>query len=113
MYAEIGKLRHTLEAKLRFQKTVQSLAVLASVAVIDALVGTHDRSATSKDSILEWPKIQFMHGLIIDVRRDSFRVLSLSVLAGVPVRLLLVSNVMLLPLADIHQADRVRRNHLC
>ena len=44
-----------LEAKFRFEKPVQGLAVAAAIRVVDAVVGAHDIGATRANRILEGP----------------------------------------------------------
>jgi len=45
--------------------------VLATIGVVDLLVRTHDRAGTSSYGISEWPKIEFMHGNVVDVGAQS------------------------------------------
>lgn len=49
------------------------MRVLAAIGVVDLLIGAHYRTDTSADSIGEGPKIEFMHGAVIDVTGDGFR----------------------------------------
>ena len=44
-----------LEAKLRFEKPVQGLAIAASIRVIDTVVGAHDVGAAGVNRVLEGP----------------------------------------------------------
>lgn len=57
----------TLETVFVLEETVESLGVLASVGVVDLVVGAHDGADTSLDSILEGPSVVLVHELIVDV----------------------------------------------
>lgn len=52
--------RLTLEAELSLEKTVQHLAVLAAIRVVDTLVRAHNGCTTSRDGIIEGPEIQLV-----------------------------------------------------
>ena len=102
---------HTLESKLILQYTIESLAVLATIRPIDPVVRAHERSHTTLDSVLEGPKIEFMHGAIVNVARDSLdRLASRPVDTWIALRLLLVADVMLgagLDTRGLHPLDRL------
>lgn len=44
-----------LEAKFRLEKTIQRLAIGASIRIVDPLIRAHDVSATGSYSVLERP----------------------------------------------------------
>jgi hypothetical protein len=49
------KLTEALEVQLLFEQIVQRVAVLASVAVVDLVVGAHDGSGASSNGICKGP----------------------------------------------------------
>jgi hypothetical protein len=60
-----------------------------TIATVDAVVGTHDRSCTSTDRVRKWPEIGLVHGLIVYIRADCCN--SGSVVDGrVPLRFLFI-----------------------
>ena len=92
-----------LEPQLLFQQAVECLAVLATIASVDSIVGAHYRRNTAMHRVLERPQVRLVHSAVVDVRRDSLdggtgdaaengRVGSTG---GVPLRLLLVADVVL------------------
>ena len=105
-----------LEPQLFLQQAVEGLAVLAAIAPVNSVVGAHDRRNTAMHRILERPQVCLVHGAVVDVRRDSLdgragdaaengRVRSTR---GVPLRLLLVANVVLcagLEAGGLHALD--------
>jgi hypothetical protein len=44
------------------------------------IVGTHDGSDSSLDRIREWPKVQLVQSLIVNIRRQLFSVMLLLIL---------------------------------
>jgi hypothetical protein len=60
-----GKPTETLEAKLILKQIVLSIAVLASIAVVDLIVGAHDRGCSSPYGISERPQVELMHGDVV------------------------------------------------
>jgi hypothetical protein len=100
-----------LEPKLAFENTVEQLGVLAAVRLVNAVVRAHHRSHTRLYSIGEWPKVEFMHGTVIDVGGDSKDGFTFIVGCGIPLRLLLVADVVLttcLGTYALHTFDRQR-----
>ena len=59
----------SLEAQLALEQTVDRLGVLASVGVVDLLVGAHYGAHARPDCIYERPEVELVHGLVVDVRR--------------------------------------------
>jgi hypothetical protein len=49
-----------LETKFRLQDTIEGLAILAPVRVVDPLVRAHDTASASKQRILEGPATQLV-----------------------------------------------------
>ena len=62
----------TLEAKLGLQNTVQELGVLASVGVVELVVGTHERSDTGANCVGKWPCVQLVKCAVVHVRGERF-----------------------------------------
>jgi hypothetical protein len=73
-------LTKALKVQLVFENVVQSVTILASVAVVGLIVGTHDGSDSSLDRIREWPKVQLVQSLIVNIRRQLFSVMLLLIL---------------------------------
>lgn len=90
-------IRHhiSLEAELFLEQPIKGLAVLASVRVVDALVGAHDRSTPGQYGVLERPEVQLVHRLIVNVGRNRLHIFSLVIGFGVAVNFLLVGNEVL------------------
>lgn len=57
----------TLESQLALQQAVQGLGVLASIRVVDLLVGTHNGTHSGSDRVGEWPEIELMHSLVVNI----------------------------------------------
>jgi hypothetical protein len=83
-----------LESEFGLQKTIQSLAVLTAIGVVDAIVRAHDGGTAGQNSILERPEVQLVHGLVINVGRDC-RDIHAVFHSRVSICLLFIQNVML------------------
>jgi hypothetical protein len=59
-----------LEAQFALEKTIQRLGVLASVAIIDLLIGAHDGTHARPNGIGEWPEIKLVQSLVVNVGRE-------------------------------------------
>lgn len=62
MRMEVGGLLHdvTLETELGLEQTVLGLAVLATIATVDALVRAHEAGSTGLHSVGEGPHVEFL-----------------------------------------------------
>jgi hypothetical protein len=60
-----------LESQFVLQEVVEKLRILAGIRVVDLVVRAHDGAYTSADRISEWPQVEFVHGNIVDIGRDS------------------------------------------
>jgi hypothetical protein len=60
-----------LETQFFLQDTIQELAVLASVRVVDSLVRAHQGACSFTQSIHEWPSVQLVQCAVIYIGRDS------------------------------------------
>jgi hypothetical protein len=63
----LGVKGHTLESQLSLEQSIERLAILACVRIVDPLVRAHHRNTPGMHGILERPKIQFVHGLVVNV----------------------------------------------
>lgn len=88
-----------LEAKFFLEKTVLGLRVFASVASVQPLVGAHEAGSPGMNSVGERPKVDLVHGTVIDVGRQSFkfdiRDGTVHLVGGVTLSLLFVSDEVL------------------
>lgn len=94
-YAILGAGR-TLEAEFSLQQTVQYLTVLTAVGVIQPVIRTHDVRRASKDRVLEWPKVQLMYCLVIEIRRYRLDGISFRIRSRVTIDFLFIGDVVLL-----------------
>jgi len=61
-----------LEIQLLLENVVQKTPVLARGSLVDAVIGAHDAADASLDRLGERPKLVFVEGAIVNVRRISF-----------------------------------------
>jgi hypothetical protein len=66
-----------LKAQLSLQQSVEELAVLAAVGIVYTVIRTHQISSTGKNSVLEGPQVEFVHGFVIDIGRNRLDNVSL------------------------------------
>jgi hypothetical protein len=59
-------VRHdeTLETELVLEDVVLEVGVLASVAVVDLVVGAHDRAGACADSLSEGPNVELVLAIV-------------------------------------------------
>lgn len=50
----------SLETKLILEDVVLKVGVLASVAVVDLVVGAHDRASACADGLSKWPDVKLV-----------------------------------------------------
>jgi hypothetical protein len=63
-----------LEAELCFEDTVQQFAVLATIAIVDALVGAHDGSSARFQTVHEREDIELVDRAIVSVGAESLAI---------------------------------------
>lgn len=82
-----------LETKLLFQQAILCFAVLTCIRAIDSVIRAHYRSNPGFHGILEWPKIQFVHGSVVEIGGNGFDGLAVGADRRIPLGFLLVADV--------------------
>ena len=62
----------TLETKFILEDVVLKVGVLASVAVVDLVVGAHDRASAGADSIGERPCVELVLTIVSGILESAF-----------------------------------------
>lgn len=86
-----------LEAEFALEDVVQEVGVLAAIAVINLVVGAHDSTGSSPDSVGERPEVQLVQSDIVNVGAQRLGDVDTEALGlgGLAEMLLLVENVVL------------------
>jgi len=58
-----------LETKLILEDVVLEVGVLASIAVVDLVVGAHDGASACADGLSKWPDVE----LVLEIVSGTFR----------------------------------------